>query len=172
MKLCVYCWEPESSHPIQCVNHDYKCHGNYVEIDDKLAKIIKVLNIKGYTTQFCCEGHVKKGVLEYRGLPDMYIKFNPGIYDKLISQYTLGEGWKITRGSGILYYRSNEFDKYRIFNGKTESLKKNRNKPVTDDVLKECESFLDSKREELYQWVLSLKPLKKDDEYIRPGDTY
>lgn len=49
------------------------CCGTLIEIDELLIPTIKLLNDKGYYTEFCCSGH-------YTGQhPRAYIKFREGI---------------------------------------------------------------------------------------------
>lgn len=49
------------------------CYGNVIEIDEFMVDIIKILNKKGYPTNFCCGGHI--------GYPNFYISFKEPFYN-------------------------------------------------------------------------------------------
>lgn len=64
----------------------YNCQESYlVEVDDGIAKSIVKLNLIGYTTKYCCEGHNTKDCL------DGYVSFE----DFNVNQFpSLPEGWE------------------------------------------------------------------------------
>lgn len=49
------------------------CHGYLIEVDELLIPTIKLLNDKGYTTNYCCSGHYNNHN------PRCYILFAEGI---------------------------------------------------------------------------------------------
>ena len=78
MLVCTKCWERKE---------DCKCNNQLdcVEIDDKIYPAIKKLNLLGYTTIFCCEGHTDNGTIQ------SYIYFKCNTDDKMFDN--LPEGW-------------------------------------------------------------------------------
>jgi len=69
-KMCMNCFKVyASTRKIPCGN----CGSNLVGIDELYIVIIKILNQKGYTTTYCCSGHI------YEKLPQSYILFGEGI---------------------------------------------------------------------------------------------
>ena len=63
-----------------------------IELDPNIAKDIRRLNIKGYKTKFCCEGHVSNKEDKYNRGNDPYIFFEDGI---IIPEDILPESWYI-----------------------------------------------------------------------------
>ena len=61
MLVCLGCFKPKVE---KC-----RCNKPYIEIDDDIVEIIKILNEKGYITQYCCAGHVEREIFQ------CYIKF-------------------------------------------------------------------------------------------------
>lgn len=56
MLVCARCWERKD---------DCKCNNiEYVEIDNRMYKAIKNLNLAGYKTIACCEGHTNYGIIQ------------------------------------------------------------------------------------------------------------
>lgn len=53
---------------------------NINDIDYKLRDVILILNNKGYTTKFCCEGHWKKDYNSYKG---GYILFEDKVFEEI-----------------------------------------------------------------------------------------
>lgn len=49
-----------------------ECFGNAVEIDELFIPVIAELNKKGYTTRYCCSGHIGE-------IPNSYIYFEDDI---------------------------------------------------------------------------------------------
>lgn len=73
-------------------NFDYKIYQNtnidnffndYIEVDDMIAPIIQILNMKGYRTKACCAGHPFTIILE------MFTDIREELYDcRLIEEVT------------------------------------------------------------------------------------
>ena len=65
--VCKSCWEED------CVC-DYE---EYITIDEGIFESIRKLNLKGYRTNYGCEGHIKpyEGI-DMQGVMDIYIMFN------------------------------------------------------------------------------------------------
>ena len=59
---------------------------NMIILDGNIAKTISILNKKGYTTRFCCEGHK-----EYT---DCYIYFSNNVY-QYIEKMNIPDSWYI-----------------------------------------------------------------------------
>lgn len=85
--LCLHCYEIYDTN-IQLHKSEYEhnnekhtwtfcpkssCHGRVVEIDELMLPIIKTLNQKGYTTAYCCSGHI------WSNKPNCYISFDTEI---------------------------------------------------------------------------------------------
>jgi hypothetical protein len=69
-KMCLSCFKVyAATRKNPCGN----CASNLVKIDELYIVIIKILNEKGYTTTYCCSGHI------YEKLPQSYILFGEGI---------------------------------------------------------------------------------------------
>ena len=69
-KMCLSCFKVyAATRKSPCRN----CGSNLVKIDELYIVIIKILNQKGYTTTYCCSGHI------YEKLPQSYILFGEGI---------------------------------------------------------------------------------------------
>ena len=54
--MCMGCYEVYDWNMEMCPKTG--CEGNIVEIDELMLPIIKMLNQKGYITEYCCSGHV------------------------------------------------------------------------------------------------------------------
>lgn len=68
--MCLNCFKVyTSTRRTPCGN----CGSKLVKIDELYIVIIKILNQKGYTTTYCCSGHI------YEKLPQSYILFGEGI---------------------------------------------------------------------------------------------
>jgi hypothetical protein len=69
-KMCLTCFKVyAATRKSPCGN----CGSILVKIDELYIVIIKMLNLKGYTTTYCCSGHI------YEKLPQSYILFGEGI---------------------------------------------------------------------------------------------
>lgn len=75
--MCTECFDSPQFYDVN-LNEEYhpynvgackKCEGKVVEVDDLIIDAIIVLNKKGWTTEFCCSGHLKEKNLY------TYIKF-------------------------------------------------------------------------------------------------
>lgn len=53
--LCNQCWVLKSVYELGDLSCN--CGGEIVHIDDQMVTIIRILNQKGYKTQYCCSGH-------------------------------------------------------------------------------------------------------------------
>lgn len=85
--------------------HNILCSGRVFEVDELMIMPIKLLNQKGYTTLFCCSGHIERG---YCG---GYISFALGKEPK-----TVPKGWYMDDKRCIRYdfpkkYRTNTEDR-------------------------------------------------------------
>ena len=60
MLVCSECFKPKG----EC-----NCNKPFIEIDDEIVDIIRILNEKGYITEFCCAGHIERRIFQ------CYIKF-------------------------------------------------------------------------------------------------
>ena len=90
MLVCLNCWETKS---------DCRCSQNqYVEIDDNIYPAIKKLNLLGYKTKFCCEGHNDEYGIQ------AYIVFDCNKDNKMFD--SLPEGW---------YYESYNYKKVKHY---------------------------------------------------------
>ena len=105
IRVCSSCWEED------CVC-DYE---QYIFIDKNIADIILLLNLKGYGTKFCCEGHIlPEEELPGSGIMQIYIMFNKR-YDMIPEGFTYPKnknGTDISRK--ILYKYSKGVLKARI----------------------------------------------------------
>ena len=72
------------------------CDAEMFEIDELMIEPIRILNKKGYTTRFCCSGHV------YESFKSSYISFH-----HLIDLNSAPVGWVLEKG---------EFDAIRLNN--------------------------------------------------------
>lgn len=63
----------------------------WVEIDELIAESVKLLNIKGYTTTFSCQGHLYRGD-SYYGVCGAYISFDNTID---IGKFAPPDGWYV-----------------------------------------------------------------------------
>jgi hypothetical protein len=128
------------------------------EIDANIAKTIKILNRKGYRTEYCCEGHIESDAYDGRvGFAPPYIFFSHYEYTKVLKLYPLPETWVLCITE----------DKEFIIRDKTYLL--TQNIPLYNDqgdVLKECvDATLDDIKEkwdkaksleDIYNWAKSL----------------
>jgi hypothetical protein len=120
--VCLNCWQVydnsieklkttiNSMHELQEIIFCPKTEcsvGEVVSIDELYLPIIKLLNEKGYSTKYCCSGHV------YNKIPDTYIVFKEDITDLP----SIPEGSKVEIEDSIKIYYSypeglNEIDLY------------------------------------------------------------
>ena len=54
--MCMGCYEVYDRELGYCPK--VNCHRDVVEIDELMLLAIKILNQKGYITEYCCAGHV------------------------------------------------------------------------------------------------------------------
>lgn len=74
-------------------------------LDPDITEAIARLNMKGYTTKFCCQGHASNtrmirydesgGIFDRPDINKSYIVFSGSDILKVIKKYPLPEGWKI-----------------------------------------------------------------------------
>lgn len=94
-----------------------KCNNNpftLIQIDRSIQKIIRTLNIKGYKTMYCCEGHY-----DNNGYTNTYIYFKQPIKTKAPNGFT----W---RRNGLILehiYELDKMSKSEFENQKKEYLK-------------------------------------------------
>lgn len=133
MILCNKCWK------IEC-----NCSRSKINIDDSIVDTIRILNLKGYETRYCCGGHISKENILLGLLPSIYIVFNK--YNcKDIIPFEIGDGWILRKTEYVLEYTLNEAKKY-----------KNKGQILTEDTLYDLENILQSKRDELNLWANNL----------------
>ena len=66
------------------------CGGEMVYIDELIYPTILLLNQNGYTTEFCCSGHMKEDSIQ------CYILFAQETSDKIIQSFPVfPEGWTV-----------------------------------------------------------------------------
>lgn len=138
--ICLQCWQKkeECKCEIQTIEQ-------FVEIDDRIYKAIRNLNLLGYKTKFCCEGHTDNGSIQ------AYIFFD---WDKGQQMFeTLPEGWLFDSYS----YRKVKHYKYNIIrsiipnNRKLAKLTDKQKQEIIDrniDNLTKWSENLDKKRTE------------------------
>lgn len=74
--LCLKCGEiyDKSLKPLNDGEYNFcpksSCIGEIVEVDEMILPVIRILNLKGYKTKFCCGGHPEKKN------PNAYILFD------------------------------------------------------------------------------------------------
>lgn len=112
-----------------------------IEIDASMQEILKILNDKGYKTQYHCGGHVNK---KYQNnFIQIYIRFWYGINFSLDEMNSVGDGWVWD-----FHHNANDLD----FIIKPE-IRKNM---TEDEVVK----LLEKKHKELLNWANKLKENK------------
>ena len=62
------------------------CEGDVVEVDELIILPIKLLNEKGYFTEFCCSGHY------FKAIPNTYIKFQENYRFKTLPKNFVQDG--------------------------------------------------------------------------------
>lgn len=135
MLVCLKCWQKKEE--CKCDTTD---NFQYVEIDDGIYSAIKQLNLLGYKTNFCCEGHT-----DDRGI-QTYIVFD---WDKNKQMFdSLPEGWRYDGYS----YRKIKYYKYNII----RSIIPNGRK-IFKLTEKEKQEIIDKNIKNLIQWVKQLK---------------
>lgn len=140
MRVCPICFRPNCNH-----------HSKYIEIDDEILDTIRILNEKGYVTEFCCAGH-----LDNINPVTVYIKFNTSAvltkqgklpktlpsdkwvcYPRHIENHHLVWSKKLSLYQGsAMYYFVKDWRKRKV-----------------DSVLAELEEA----RKELYEWAKGLE---------------
>lgn len=109
------------------------------ECDDKIAKHIELLNNKGYTTEFCCSGHVEDGSLGYVSFDVMA---SSRIKDK-----------RILPPKDWVFCESN--NKMALYPKKSSDL----TFAFTDKV---TEEYIDQTLDDLYEWIEELPVIKQN----------
>lgn len=84
---------------------------DWFEIDEMIAEAVKLLNIKGYTTTFSCQGHLYRKP-DYYGVCGAYVAFE-NIID--INDINPPDGWYIDKENGNLSIR-HDYTKYNNHN--------------------------------------------------------
>ena len=141
MKVCAVCFKRRCS-----------IHGNRkVEIDDDILDTIKLLNDKGYTTEYCCAGHsdtdetstqiyIKFNVWDIqakkRKLPDTLPNEKWVCYPRHIENHHLVWSHKLSANGQAMYYN-------------IKGLKRRKRADV--------EAELQEQRRELHKWAESLE---------------
>ena len=77
--------------------------GEMIELDANIAPTIQLLNKKGYTTKFCCEGHLEFN--PYYGAPEIsnaYIYFAHNEQQHVLKYYPLPKSWVNTTFVDVL----------------------------------------------------------------------
>ena len=135
--VCIQCWQKKEG--CECKEKNIE---RLVEIDDKIASAIQKLNLLGYKTNYCCEGHTDERYIQ------AYIVF---AWDKDTKVFaTLPEGWRYDSYS----YKKNRHYKYNIIRSIIpEQRKLNR---MTE---KQKQEVIDSNINNLIQWVEQLGEL-------------
>jgi hypothetical protein len=96
IKVCTKCWETDCS-----------CGQTKENIDGSIYDTLKILNKKGYSTQWSCGGHIKPEEI-LSGLPPMiYISFNRS--EKIELDPT-----KIGRGTDWVYLKTDRVLRYTM----------------------------------------------------------
>lgn len=102
--ICLSCYNEfykDGLNLSQSDGYNYKCpltscgDLNVVEIDDMILPIIKILNEKGYITEYCCSGH------SYEDNTNTYIAFNIETIPKVLPKGFILEGEQ--------YYKDNNW---------------------------------------------------------------
>lgn len=144
MVLCDNCWK-----------EDCNCSSSKISIDDSIADTIRLLNLKGYKTLYCCGGHINIENI-YKGIcPSIYIFFNK-FNCKNIYPSDIGDGWTLTKTDLVLRYTFDECKKYKRYGGKNKYLLKEYNHILTEEDISDLENKMESKRKELNLWANNL----------------
>lgn len=96
------------------------CEGSVVEIDELMVPTIKLLNEKGYMTEYCCSGHVYgNGGSAYICLTELMTEVLDA-EDKHQMRYILPKSWNMEGDtfnriyfSHMLKYNGTESEKYK-----------------------------------------------------------
>lgn len=121
--LCLTCFNEYDGNLLKLDKSEgyyYRCPNkkcgdlNLIEIDDLILPIIKLLNIKGYRTTYCCSGHAYENEIN---CANTYIVFNLECVPKIIPKgfileneaYYNKKGWKWEEGDICIrkYYKEN-----------------------------------------------------------------
>ena len=129
MLVCLKCWQKKE---------DCKCNSmDYAEIDDKIYPAIKELNLLGYKTVFCCEGHTDNGSIQ------AYISFAGNKDEQWFD--ILPDGWQYDSYS----YRKVKHYKYNIIRSVIP-------KKETKLTIEQKEKIIDRNIENLIKWTKGL----------------
>lgn len=112
---------------------------NYAEIDNKIYPAIKELNLLGYRTIFCCEGHTDNGTIQ------AYIYFAGDKSEQWFD--TLPDGWQYDSYT----YRKAKHYKYNIIRSIIPDGRKI--KRLTDE---QKEEIIDRNIDNLIRWTKTL----------------
>lgn len=124
--MCLSCHEEYKKENLNLGKEDtcrcpkVKCGGKIIELDDMILPVIKLLNIKGYQSAYCCSGH------SYEKICDTYISFeSDSIPSYLPSGFELEDedcykahGWrfedKLGTDIGIRKYHGENLNEYDL----------------------------------------------------------
>lgn len=132
MQVCSKCWNEET----KC-----KCNGIKIEIDDSIADIIMILNKKGFSTDYCCGGHIVEKNILNGGIPDTYIMFSEAMNENYID---IGKDWRWSAGLRVV--------RFSMFKCKKPLEKAKDRKALCN----KWEDILKEKRKELLEWAKNL----------------
>ena len=79
-------------------NGECRCgyYGPLIELDVNIAKTIQILNLKGYHTKFCCEGHLSYDDDEQKEIvAGPYIYFEDSVSKDILTKYPLPNSWVV-----------------------------------------------------------------------------
>ena len=140
----------------KCFNRLSECecsdsHG-WFDVDKSIFDIISVLNKKGYYTEYCCGGHVDIEQLRNKYQPNLYIKFKRESYRKLVE---IPDFFEKEYTTCVLRYTV-PLLKYIIFKPNVPKRYQDVGMLITDEVVRQCEEELQSKRGLIALWVNNL----------------
>ena len=92
--VCLECWEVFNEKFDNCPKAN--CTGSVVQIDELMFPIIKILNSKGYYTNYCCSGHVYDEYCSPYVLFTSYVRLFYEDEELMDIFSDLPEGWSYT----------------------------------------------------------------------------
>lgn len=130
--VCNCCWQKKNECKCKVVD-------NFVNIDDRIYEAIRNLNLLGYKTKFCCEGHTDNGSIQ------AYVFFD---WDKGQQMFdSLPEGWRFDSYS----YRKIKHYKYNII----RSIIPN-NRKLAKLTVEQKQEIIDRNIDNLTKWTETL----------------